>query len=136
MSENKKKKGTRRPSLKVLLELSKEFAGNKTDIAAKIGCSRTALYKWETQLPEFKKANDDQRDVLVDLAIEGLKFHLEKKSEKSIHYTLDRLAKDRGFGNLIQITDKSKLDDQLDLLNDEEIIAEIERSRKRIKGGQ
>lgn len=135
MTKSKKQKHVRRPSLKVLLQLSKEFAGNKTDIAAKIGCSRSALYKWEEQFPEFKKANEDQRDVLVDLAVEGLLFHLEKRSEKSIHYTLDRLAKDRGFGNLIQITDKSKIDDQLDQMSDEEIILEIERSRKRIKGG-
>lgn len=138
MAESKRKKAkrpVRRPALKTLLELSKKYAGCKTDMAAALGCTRQALYNWEEVYPDFKKANESHNDVLVDLAIEGLKYHLEKKSEKTIQYTLDRLAKNRGFGHLIQITDKSKIDDQLDQMTDDEIISEIEKSRKRIKGG-
>jgi len=122
----------KKPSKKKLLELAEVYAGCKKDIAKACGVSRQTVHNWIGSDPEFKQACDDGTDVLVDLALSGLKVLLEQNSERSVHYTLDRLARDKGFGMMVQVRDKSKIDEQLDEMSDDEIIAEMERSRQRI----
>ena len=122
----------KKPSLKKLLELAETYAGCVNDIAAACNVYRSTIYEWKQKHPEFKEACENGNDILVDLALKGLKDLLAKGSEKSVHYTLDRLARDKGFGMLLQVRDKSKLDDQLEEMTDEEILEKMEKSRKRI----
>lgn len=126
----------KKPTLKKLLELAETYAGCVNDIALACKVNRKTIYEWKQKHPEFKEACENGNDVLVDLALKGLKDLLAKGSEKSVHYTLDRLARDKGFGMLLQVRDKSKLDDQLEEMTDEEILAKMEQSRKRIKNSQ
>lgn len=122
----------KKPSLKKLIELAETYAGCINDIAAACKTTRQSVYNWKIEHKEFADALAKGNDFMVDLARQGLRHHLEKQSEKSIHYTLDRLGRNQGFGMFLQVTDKSKIDDQLDGMTDEEIMAEMERSRKRI----
>ena len=137
MEKGKKpNKPKKKPSQAMLITLAKEYAGVITDMAKAYGCSRQAMAKWCKGNEKIKDAMEEGRDVLVDLAKAGLKHHLENKSEKSIHYTLDRLARHEGFGQHISTTDKSKFEDQLDELSDQELMDMMNRNDRRIKEGQ
>lgn len=125
----------KKPTLKKLLELAVTYAGCVSDIAKACGVARQTVHDWQQKHPEFKEAIANGNDVLVDLALTGLKHLLEQKSERTVHYTLDRLARNKGFGMMLQVSDKSKLDEQLDGMSDEDILKEMERSRERIKKG-
>jgi DNA invertase Pin-like site-specific DNA recombinase len=125
----------KKPTLKKLIELAGTYAGCVQDIARACDVTRQTVHEWQQKHPEFKEAIANGNDVLVDLALTGLKHLLEQKSERSVHYTLDRLARNKGFGMMLQVTDKSKLDEQLETMTDADIVAEMERSLKRIKNG-
>jgi hypothetical protein len=123
----------KKPSLNKLLELAEKYAGCVNDIADACKVKRQTVWQWKKDHPEFNEAMSKGNDFMLDLAKQGLRYHLEKKSEKTILYTLDRLGRKEGFGMFLQVTDKSKLDDQLDGMTDDQIIEEMERSRKRIE---
>lgn len=133
--EKKKKKSTARkkPSKKELIELAEEKAGVVKDMADACGVSRKTMHLWIKKDEKLQQAVDDGREILIDLAKSGLKQKLIDGSEKSIIYVLGTLGRKEGFGNVIQVQDRSKLSDQLDDLSDEEILAEIEDSRRRMK---
>lgn len=122
----------KKPSKKVLLALVEETGGVVLDMAKSCGVARSVVYYWINKDADLKQAIEDSRDILVDLARAGLKKKLEDGSEKSIHYVLSTLGRRQGFGNLITIQDKSKLEDQMDEMSDEDILAEMEDSRRRI----
>lgn len=123
----------KKPTKKKLLELAETYAGCVGDIAKACNVSRQSVLNWKNADPEFKQACENGNDILVDLALVGLKKLLADGSERSVHYTLDRLARDKGFGMMLQVRDKSKMDEQLDEMSDDEIMKEIELSRKRIE---
>lgn len=125
----------KKPSKKMLVELAEHYAGVVTDIADACGVVRMTVYRWMEKDPDFKAQMDDQNTVLVNLAIKGLRYNLEHNSERSVHYTLDRLARDKGFGRLIKIQDKSKFEDQFDELSDAELEELAIRTAKRIGNG-
>lgn len=128
------KKG-RKPPKRILLELAKKYAGVVTDVAEHCGVSRQSVYKWLEKDPEFKEAMDAQNQVLVELALKGLRYNLEQNSEKSVHYTLDRLARDKGFGKLIKIQDQSKFEDQFDEMSTDELEELLIKTTNRIANG-
>lgn len=123
----------KKPSLKVFKTAVEKYAGVKTEIGLAFGVSRQTVHNWCTTDPEFKAEIDKGNDTLLDLAKKSLKYLLEHNSERATLYTLDRLGRKDGFGQLIQIQDKSKLDEQLDEMSDDQILEELENSRRRIK---
>jgi hypothetical protein len=125
----------KKPSKKLLIELAVHYAGVVTDIADACGVARMTVYRWMDKDPDFKAQMDDQNTVLVNLAIKGLRYNLENNSERSVHYTLDRLARDKGFGSIIKIQDKSKFEDQFEEMSDSELEDLLIRTTKRIKNG-
>tara|TARA_R110000851_G_scaffold108617_1_gene230045 strand:- start:28985 stop:29395 length:411 start_codon:yes stop_codon:yes gene_type:complete len=126
---------TKKPTKKMLLNLALNHAGCVTDVALACHVERQTVYAWMSKDPQFKQAMNDGNDVLVDLAIKGLKHNLEQNNERSVHYTLDRLARDKGFGQLIKIQDKSKFEDQFDDFSDDELEALMIKTAERIKNG-
>jgi len=129
MASNKK------PSTKKLLEAVEHYSGCTMDIARACGVSRGTIYNWRQKDKEFDEAMKKGNDILLDLAKEGLKHLLVNKSEKAILYTLDRLGRKDGYGMMVQVQDKSKLDEQLSNMSDADIMAEMERNLNRIKKG-
>lgn len=112
----------RKPSSAKLVELAYTYAGVIQDIAAACNVSRVSVNNWKNKDEKFREALKNGNDCLVDLALNGLKHHLENKSEKSIHYTLDRLARDKGFGMLIQQKVTNYVEEKLKDKTDEELI--------------
>jgi len=123
----------KKPSLTKFKNAVEKYGGCKVDIAKAFKTSRQTVHNWCVNDPEFKEEIDKGNDVLLDLAKSSLKYHLEKRDVKVTTYTLDRLGRREGFGNFIQIQDKSKIDEQLDGMSDEQIMIEIQESRKRIE---
>jgi transposase len=122
----------KKPTLKKFKEAVEQYGGCISDIAKAMKVSRGTVHNWINGDPEFKNEIEKGNDVLLDLAKSALKSLLENKSERAVLYTLDRLGRKEGFGQFIQIQDKSKLDEQLDEMSNDEILAEMERSRQRI----
>lgn len=122
----------KKPSKEKLIEAAREYAGCVVDVAKACKCSRNSIYNWMEEEPEFKQAMDQGNDLLVDLALSGLRHHLEEKSEKTIHYTLDRLARHKGFGQLIKVQDKSKLDEQLDDMSESELVEMMKKTNDKL----
>lgn len=112
----------KKPSEELLIKLAQQHHGCVVDVAKACKATRQSVYNWMNDHPKFKEQMDKGNDMLVDLAISGLVHHLENNSEKTIHYTLDRLARNKGFGQMIKVQDKSKIDDQLDEMTDEELL--------------
>lgn len=122
----------KKPSLKTLIKAARQYAGCVVDVAKALKVHRDTIYRWQEQEPEFKAVMDQGNEFLVDLALSGLRHHLEEKSEKTIHYTLDRLARHKGFGQLIKVQDKSKFDEQLDDMSEEELLQMINKTNEKI----
>lgn len=122
----------KKPSKKKLLQMAESTGGVVLDMAEQCKVPRSTMYNWINKDQDLKDAIENGRDILVDMAKKGLREKLAAGSEKSIIYVLGTLGRKEGFGNVIQIQDKSKLEDQMDGMTDEEIMAEMEDSRRRI----
>ena len=124
----------KKPSKKKLLELIHHHCGIVTDIAKAINVDRRQIYRWieNDKSGELKQAIEDGRDQLIDLAKSGLKKNVEDGLEKSIIYVLGTLGRKEGFGNVIQVQNRDRLDEQLDDMTDEEILEAMADSRRRI----
>lgn len=121
-----------KPSLEEFEKACYKFAGIKTDIGKSFGVTRQTIHNWSKEDVDFENALKQGNVRLVDLAVKGLADKLEEGSERSILYTLDRLAREKGFGKVVTTVDKSKLHDQFDDMTEDEILKEMEDSRKRI----
>lgn len=125
----------RKPTKKMLIVLAFKYAGVQKDVAEACGVVRQTVAQWQLKDLKFDDAMKKGNDVLVDLSISGLLHHLKEKSEKSIHFTLDRLAREKGFGKMIQVTDRSKFEEQLAVMTEEEMKEKFEKEMKRIQEG-
>lgn len=119
----------------MLLKAVEQYSGCTNDIAKALKVDRTTIYNWRQKDKEFDEAMKKGNEILLDLAKEGLKHLLEQKSEKAILYTLDRLGRKDGYGMMVQVQDKSKLDDQLGNMTDEQILEAMEKNLNRVKKG-
>lgn len=123
----------RKPSLDNFKKLVEVSGGSQVAIAKALKVTRSAVNKWIKEDKEFKTAMDDANAVLVDLAKESLVDLLKAGDRHATMFVLDRLAKKEGFGNQISITDKSKFDEQVKQMTDEELLEELERNHRRIQ---
>lgn len=124
----------RKPSKKKLLEAVETYGGIITDIAKSIGVTRQTVHNWINADEDLKKAVDNCKDELVDLAKKGLRHHLENNSEKSIHYVLDRLARKEGFGKFLQVKETTKFEDALDDMSDDDLLDLLQKTNKKLSG--
>ena len=122
----------KKPTSAKLVELAYEYAGVINDIAVACRVDRRTVTRWKNKDEKFREALKQGNDRLVDMALRGLKYHLKKKSEKSIHYTLDRLARDKGFGLLIQNKVTNYVEDKLKDLSDDELIEAAKEQKLKI----
>lgn len=74
--------------------------GNLSEAARRIGCSVVTIHRRRKQNPKIQQAIDDQKERIVDLAVDSLKANLKKGNADITKYTLDRLGEERGFGDV------------------------------------
>jgi len=71
--------------------------------AMSLQCSRVTIYKYINRHPLLQETMDDQREILVDRATKGLWDKLEESDWGAIKFVLERLGKDRGFGETVHV---------------------------------
>lgn len=124
---------SKKPSKKKLLELIKFHCGIVVDIAKAIKVPRQTVHRWIAKDPELKQAIETGRDELIDLAKSGLKKNIIDGNERSIIYLLGTLGRKQGFGNVIQVQNRDRLDEHLDEMTDDEIVEAMDESRRRLQ---
>ncbi len=128
-----KKPNAKKPSKQKLIEIAVECCGIITDMARCAKASRRQMYRWTNGDPEIQQAIQDGRDQLVDLAKSALKKNIEAGREKSVIYVLGTLGRKEGFGNFIEVKDRSRLEDNIDELTDDQIVEMMADRTRRLK---
>lgn len=124
----------KRPSKKKLLEVAEKSCGVVTYGANMCKVDRKTFGRWMNQFDWLKTAMIESRDSLVDEAemtlVEALR---EKKDVKAAIYITSTLGRKRGYTQMVETRDRSKLKEAMEDLPTEELIAMLERNDKRIK---
>lgn len=123
----------KKPSKKKLKEVAIECCGIVKDMADACKASRSQMYRWIEKDPTLKEEIEKARDGLVDIAESNLKKNVEAGKEKSIIYLLGTQGRKRGWGNFIQIQNRDKLDEQLDEMKDDEVLAKMNERLRRMQ---
>lgn len=124
----------RKPSKKKLEEAIVKHDGIIVDIAKAFSVHRRTVYNWINADESLKQLVEDGKNELVDLAKKGLRYHLEKNSEKSIHFVLERLGRKDGFGKMIQVKETSKFEEAMEEMSDEELTDLLKKTNEKLNG--
>ena len=65
--------------------------------ARELGCPRSTIYRYIDRHPTVKKAVEEERDSLIDLAEQKLFEHVENGNLPAIMFVLKTIGKDRGY---------------------------------------
>ena len=122
-----------RPSKKILLKVIEKSCGVVTYAGKMCKVDRRTFHRWMVASPWIKEAMEEARDNLVDLAEETLIKAIKKKDVKASIYVTSTLGKRRGYTQLTEIRDRSKLKDAMEDLTDEELVELLDRNDRRIK---
>ena len=81
-----------------------EKAGGVTEGIAKIlKISRTTVWRRAKEEPWIGEAIKEQLQVCIDIALMGVRKHLDDQNPKMIMWYLDRKGKDLGFGKSVDV---------------------------------
>lgn len=123
----------KKPSKKRLLEIAEDSCGVVLYAARKANVDRRTFHRWINRYEWLKIAMVEARDLLVDEAemvlVDAMK---EKKDVKAAVYITSTLGRKRGYTQMIETRDRSKLKDAMEDLSNEELIEMLERNGKRI----
>src|SRR5215813_1946440 len=67
--------------------------------ADELGCSRQTLYNYAERYPAVAEVLAEERERRIDVAEQGLDYHLEQKSPWAIALVLKTLGRPRGYGD-------------------------------------
>lgn len=80
----------KKPTREVFEKLADGTGGNLAEMARRIGCSRTILYKWVEKDPKMKEIIEDARESALDLAesrmmklIQGVPEYVDEVDEET-----------------------------------------------------
>lgn len=86
------------------IEAALRASGGVISVAAqKLGVHRQRVYEWIEADPKLKAIITEVREEVLDLAEGKLLEHIRDGSEKSIHFYLDRIGRDRGYGSKVGV---------------------------------
>lgn len=126
----------KRPSDRSLIKLAEECGGIIKTMAERKKVARQTMYNWINSSEEIKQAIKDSRSLLIDEAEQCLRTAItEKQDVRAAIYITSTLGRSRGYVQLVETKDRSKLEEQLDSMTDDEILEELEKSRQRIANG-
>lgn len=91
--------GVRRHSNATVIEALQSTGGIVKVAAQRLRVARQTLHDWIKADPELMAARDDIRNELLDVAEAKLLQLINEGSERSIHFFLDRIGRDRGYGH-------------------------------------
>lgn len=115
----------------ILIALEKTL-GNVSLSCKKIGISRRAFYDLKKSDLDFSKSVDEIKEIALDFAESKLLENIKDNKESSIFFFLKTQGKNRGYMERTE-----NLNIQVDEFSDktnEQLIQEIEKSKKNVKG--
>ena len=114
------KPNTNKPILKKFAEIAEKSGGNISTIENTFKVSRTTVYQWAKEDPEFQDVIDDQRGRILDECIatsrvlaRGIPILDENKKivgweerpdGQMVRYLMSTLGRKEGFGENIDVT--------------------------------
>jgi transposase-like protein len=101
-----------------ILEVISGTGGDISEIARRLGCARSTVYRYMDRYPSVAEAIEDEREELLDLAEEGLMKQVREHDLQAIIFVLKTKGKDRGYTTWIHLgaTVRREIDDLLDTL--------------------
>ena len=122
----------KKPGKKKLLEVAEACCGVVTYGAQMCKVDRNTFHRWILKHDWLKEAMTEARDNLVDMAEIGLIKAIEKHDVKASIYVTSTLGRKRGYTQMIETRDRSKLKDAMEDLSDQELIDLLEDNNRRI----
>jgi Bacterial regulatory protein, Fis family len=89
----------RQYSLKKVIATLRTHHGLISLAADALGCSRSTLYRYVEAYPEVAAVVEEERERLVDMAVDALYYHVEQKVPWAIALVLKTLGRQRGYGD-------------------------------------
>jgi transposase-like protein len=101
-----------------ILEAISGTGGDISEIARRLGCARSTVYRYMDRYPSVAEAIEDEREELLDLAEEGLMKQVREHDLQAIIFVLKTKGKDWGYTTWIDLgaTVRREIDDLLDTL--------------------
>ena len=101
-----------------ILEAISGTGGDISEIARRLGCARSTVYRYMDRYPSVAEAIEDEREELLDLAEEGLMKQVREHDLQAIIFVLKTKGKDRGYTTWIDLgaTVRREIDDLLDTI--------------------
>lgn len=117
-----------------IIKAIKESYGIITNTARRLKVSRQALHEWINEDEELKNAVKHARENdLKDLIEDALVKNIKKGKEASIIFASKTQLRNRGYQERIEVTDKSKLDDQIQQASESDLMEMMAKLQKKIK---
>lgn len=112
-----------KPTKEAFKESVEKYGGNLTKVAKSFDVSRTHIYKWLNDNPEFKEIVDDARGSIFDDCLSTARLmacgipdiqdgkmvgYLREPDGAMCRYLMSTLGKKEGFGESIDVTTNGK----------------------------
>lgn len=116
-----------------IIKAIKESYGIITNTARRLKVSRQSLHEWINEDEELKNAVKHARENdLKDLIEDALVKNIKKGKEASIIFASKTQLRNRGYQERIEVTDKSKLDDQIQQASENDLMEMMAKLQKKI----
>lgn len=112
-----------RPTKEAFQKAVEQYGGNLTLVAKSFGISRTHIYTWINENPEFKEIVDDSRGSIFDECLSTARVmargipdiqdgklvgYIREPDGAMCRYLMSTLGKKEGFGESIDVTTNGK----------------------------
>ena len=123
-----------RDTKKAFLKALENTLGVKTPAARKIGINPSTVYMWINDDPEFAKAVKEIEEQVLDFSESHLYQQIAENNTTATIFHLKTKGKHRGWIERVEFQDKSKLDDHLESMTDDEIVGLIKNLTSKLNG--
>ena len=116
-----------------IIKAIKDSYGIITNTARRLKIARQTLHDWINEDEELKNAVKHARENdLKDLIEDALVKNIKKGKEASIIFASKTQLRNRGYQERIEVTDKSKLDDQIQQASESDLMEMMAKLQKKI----
>ena len=108
--------------------------GVKTPAARRINVDPSTVYRWIKEDPEFAEAVRLVEEQALDFTESHLFQQIADNNPTSTIFHLKTKGKHRGWVERMEVADKSKVEDQLESMSNDEILGLIQDLTKKLNG--
>lgn len=116
-----------------IIKAIRDSYGIITNASRRLKITRATLHNWINEDEELANAVKQARENdLKDLIEDALVKNIKKGKEASIIFASKTQLRNRGYQERIEVTDKSKLDDQIQQASEQDLLDMMAKLQKRI----